>query len=216
MENNKGQTIFLSVIGIATLLVAIIGATFAYFTTTMSGDSGTVSATTAKVTGLKQTVGSIITETDIKIYPGWKKSANVKVETLGATDTDVEFKCDLVFASVGVNNLKLKVTRKDTNTTNVEFTSTYGTTAKEVNAETGITNGAGTLTIATGKFKANAEKQNMNFDYELEFPETGLDQNEGNLGQTISATVNCVPSGSVQQYTWNGTDGATQWTTTGQ
>ncbi len=35
MGENKGQTIFLSVIGIAKLLVAIIGATFAYFTTTM-------------------------------------------------------------------------------------------------------------------------------------------------------------------------------------
>ena len=35
MTENKGQTIFLSVIGIATLLVAIIGATFAYFTTSM-------------------------------------------------------------------------------------------------------------------------------------------------------------------------------------
>lgn len=37
MGENKGQTIFLSVIGIATLLVAIIGATFAYFTTSMGG-----------------------------------------------------------------------------------------------------------------------------------------------------------------------------------
>ena len=42
MTENKGQTIFLSVIGIATLLVAIIGATFAYFTTSMGGTQGTV------------------------------------------------------------------------------------------------------------------------------------------------------------------------------
>ena len=38
MDNNKGQTIFLSVIGIATLLVAIIGATFAYFSITVTGN----------------------------------------------------------------------------------------------------------------------------------------------------------------------------------
>lgn len=38
MDNNKGQTIFLSVIGIATLLVAIIGATFAYFSLTVTGN----------------------------------------------------------------------------------------------------------------------------------------------------------------------------------
>lgn len=40
MDNNRGQTIFLSVIGIATLLVAIIGATFAYFSITVTGNEG--------------------------------------------------------------------------------------------------------------------------------------------------------------------------------
>lgn len=38
MDNGKGQTIFLSVIGIATLLVAIIGATFAWFSVTVQGN----------------------------------------------------------------------------------------------------------------------------------------------------------------------------------
>ena len=36
MENKKGSGIFLSVIGVATLIVAIIGATFAYFSATAS------------------------------------------------------------------------------------------------------------------------------------------------------------------------------------
>ena len=52
MGENKGQTIFLSVIGIATLLVAIIGATFAYFTTTMKpaeGSGAGASVNTAKI-----------------------------------------------------------------------------------------------------------------------------------------------------------------------
>jgi len=35
MENNKGSMIVLTVIGIATLLIAVIGATFAYFTVTL-------------------------------------------------------------------------------------------------------------------------------------------------------------------------------------
>ena len=38
MEDGKGQTIFLSIIGIATLLVAIIGATFAWFSITVTGN----------------------------------------------------------------------------------------------------------------------------------------------------------------------------------
>ena len=38
MEDGRGQTIFLSIIGIATLLVAIIGATFAWFSITVTGN----------------------------------------------------------------------------------------------------------------------------------------------------------------------------------
>ena len=38
MDEVKGQTIFLSIIGIATLLVAIIGATFAWFSITVTGN----------------------------------------------------------------------------------------------------------------------------------------------------------------------------------
>ena len=38
MEDAKGQTIFLSIIGIATLLVAIVGATFAWFSITVTGN----------------------------------------------------------------------------------------------------------------------------------------------------------------------------------
>lgn len=39
MENKKGSGIFLSVIGVATLIVAIIGATFAYFSATAAGEN---------------------------------------------------------------------------------------------------------------------------------------------------------------------------------
>ena len=38
MEEAKSQTIFLSIIGIATLLVAIVGATFAWFSITVTGN----------------------------------------------------------------------------------------------------------------------------------------------------------------------------------
>ena len=38
MEEVKGQSIFLSIIGIATLLVAIVGATFAWFSITVTGN----------------------------------------------------------------------------------------------------------------------------------------------------------------------------------
>ena len=37
-SNRKGNTILLTVIAVATLLVAVVGATFAYFTASVSGN----------------------------------------------------------------------------------------------------------------------------------------------------------------------------------
>lgn len=45
MENNNGKGIFYGVIGIATLIVAIVGATFAYFTATVQSDEGAINVT---------------------------------------------------------------------------------------------------------------------------------------------------------------------------
>lgn len=39
MENKRGQGIFLGIVGVATLVVAIIGATFAYFSASISGSN---------------------------------------------------------------------------------------------------------------------------------------------------------------------------------
>ena len=62
MGNNKGSGIFLGVIGVATLIVAIIGATFAFFGANISSPEGAVSVTTTQlslgysdiITGLKK------------------------------------------------------------------------------------------------------------------------------------------------------------------
>lgn len=58
MENNKGRGIFYGVIGVATLVVAIIGATFAYFSATITLE-GNVQAGTANIalTMLEETGG---------------------------------------------------------------------------------------------------------------------------------------------------------------
>jgi len=48
MENRKGSGIFLGVVSIATLIVAIIGATFAYFSATVSG-AGNVNVTSYEI-----------------------------------------------------------------------------------------------------------------------------------------------------------------------
>ncbi len=57
-NNNRGSMIILTVIGIATLLIAVIGATFAYFTVTIQGNP-----TAPNVTVQSKTLGVIEFET---------------------------------------------------------------------------------------------------------------------------------------------------------
>ena len=106
MGENKGQTIFLSVIGIATLLVAIIGATFAYFTTSMGGTQGTVKATTAKIGAASFTAQSV---SGTAVLPGWTSEAKTVTVTLGASDYDVKYTCTLDMTKNPLTDLTLTV-----------------------------------------------------------------------------------------------------------
>ena len=78
----RKNTVLLTVIAIATLLVAVVGATFAYFTatSTSSGDDvGTATAKTAKVGGAKLEASSI-TQVGKMDYPGGVLITGTKVE----------------------------------------------------------------------------------------------------------------------------------------
>lgn len=92
MDNNRGQTIFLSVIGIATLLVAIIGATFAYFSITVTGNenASSIFITTAVLGEVTFTDGTEI-KLD-KIRPEDDKTLNpneaTKTFTVAYTGTE--------------------------------------------------------------------------------------------------------------------------------
>ena len=59
MENRKGSGIFLGVIGVATLVVAIIGATFAYFSATAQSAYNAVTAQSTQLSlGYEDTTGT--------------------------------------------------------------------------------------------------------------------------------------------------------------
>ena len=51
MDNNKSRGIFLGVLSVATLIVSIIGATFAFFVANASGNTGAAQAGAANVAG---------------------------------------------------------------------------------------------------------------------------------------------------------------------
>ena len=192
MNDNKGQTIFLSVIGIATLLVAIIGATFAYFTTQMTGDSanintttGTVGAATFTAEGISETDENDDPTADSKILPGWTSGDKTVTATLGTSDYDVDYVCNLVVNTNEIEDLYLTVSGDNFVTAANNYK--VDKVAKE-NTETGTAAGTPvTIKIAEGTLKSGETKT---MKYALTFAETGTDQN-AQQNKTVSAVVSC-------------------------
>lgn len=89
MDNNKGQTIFLSVIGIATLLVAIIGATFAYFSITVTGneEASSIIVTTATLGQISFADGTQINWDKVNLEKGGADKTESKTFTVANTAT---------------------------------------------------------------------------------------------------------------------------------
>ena len=91
MENSKGQTLFLSVIGVATLLVAIIGATFAWFSVDVTGNANaeSVYVETMKLGSVTYTDSNAITLTNVKpITADEVDEDNIKTFSVAQTDTN--------------------------------------------------------------------------------------------------------------------------------
>lgn len=85
MDDAKGQTIFLSIIGIATLLVAIIGATFAWFSITVTGNDNP-----SDIVITSGTLGqvSFVDGTNIEINNLMPGTFTTKTFTVSQTDTE--------------------------------------------------------------------------------------------------------------------------------
>lgn len=171
MGENKGQTIFLSVIGIATLLVAIIGATFAYFTTTMENhDAVTGTVTTATISAVTLTGTTFSGE---NILPGWTSGEKTfTIETQNITgDASAEYICKIAKTGEGTStDFEYQITGADT--------TTYGEWTAVPAAAT---------EVARGVIKVG----NLNDAYKIQFRfnETGAVQT--NQGQTFGAAVTC-------------------------
>lgn len=110
----KKNTILLTVIAIATLLVAVVGATFAYFTaqvTTNNDDKNNVDVTTAALATATMDLGPQVTAEDI--YPGAKVVKPIHVTggcREGATtctpiNTDITITPDFTNAMVDGKNV---------------------------------------------------------------------------------------------------------------
>ena len=87
MENNKQNTALLIVIAVATLLVAVVGATFAYFTANSSNTStSTVSTTSGQMTITYGDGTNAVTISTLNVQPSDTILVN-KTFTLTGTNT---------------------------------------------------------------------------------------------------------------------------------
>jgi len=91
MNEGKGQTIFLSVIGIATLLVAIIGATFAWFSVNVSGndEASSIFVTTAVLGSITFTDGTEIRMENIRPETSPSRTKTFTVANTGEGSNDL-------------------------------------------------------------------------------------------------------------------------------
>lgn len=175
MKENRSNTLLLTVIGVATLLVAVIGASFAYFTATISGSE---SATTVTVGA-----GSLAIA-----YAGGASIETAALQPVPTPDDPVATK---TFTITGTNStsaimpytIKLVVTgntfTSNTLTYDLDSTNTGGNGyVVPDKAETGIATGASNITLGTGYFSGVVSSSVHTYVLHIYFPDNGENQDE--------------------------------------
>ena len=187
----KKNTILLTVIAVATLLVAVVGATFAYFTASgsVSGDdsSSTGNINTAQTATIGLTQTDLTGENEDVIYPGTMIAVGLSLAPTktGGTDTNQEYTISYTVSgsvalmdSTGATPTAFKYPVKwslyqvsaseDTPVdcdpvvpTNDGGQTTYKQTCTKAASFTGDTEGAGTL-VKTGTIEAGTTTASIN------------------------------------------------------
>ena len=81
----KKNVVFLTVLAVATLLTAVVGTTFAYFTATVTGnDTATETSIKTATLGVTYSDGAQVTGTNI--VPGWTATKTISVENTSNVD----------------------------------------------------------------------------------------------------------------------------------
>lgn len=189
MDNNKkGNTVLLTVIAVATLLVAVVGATFAYFTATVTGNdtASSVVVSTAKVGTITYTNGNELTLTNA--YPG--ATASITFTVASANDSTTNVKYGIAWDSI-TNGF---VTKSDLVYTLTGSNSGNAGTVINVASETQVPDTAGTI-ASTGVL---APGETHTYTLTVTFKETGVDQNS-NQGKNFVGRIQ-VNTGDTETY----------------
>lgn len=178
-ETKKENTVLLTVIAVATLLVAVVGATFAYFTASVAGNdtASSVVVKTAQIGTITYTNGN-----EVKLdnaYPG--ATSETKTFTVAA-DTSAT-------ANVNYSLNWTNVTNGFVNKEDLVYTLT-GTNSDTANTTTLVTKTNEVAPSANTLIGSSVLKPGETHTYSLtvNFKETGSDQN-ANQGKSFTGKI---------------------------
>lgn len=181
MNSGKSSMVLLTVIAVATLLVAVVGATFAYFSATMNGRE---SATTIEVTS-----GTLSVEYDgnskisaSNLNPGAVvANKNFTVTGFVTGSTNLNYEAKLIVNNNTFSNGALVYTITSTNVSNNG--STITTTSEPV----AIPSGKTTILLGKGLFAGpTTTGSTHSYKVNITFVNKGTDQS-ADLGKTFDA-----------------------------
>ncbi|MCI8575449.1 MAG: hypothetical protein HFI09_03165 [Bacilli bacterium] len=220
----RKNTILLTVIAIATLLVAVVGATFAYFTATITDnrntdpDSGKTNITAGQVantTVVANVAGAAGKFTAENVYPGHKEVAALQVTANGAagSKTVVDFTYDVTTNDLGANNVKVSLYKSTTlipTTTNYfECTPSVETVGDDTHysetcqtksvgtlvKETTLTGGSQKVTIGQDSITTTAANTDETVYYYVVVEFVNQNADQNAvMGKTLEGTVSVVPA----------------------
>ena len=203
MKESKRNNILLTVIGIATLLIAVVGATFAYFTAVLSGqESATTVTINAGTLGITFTGGANINMQNI--YPRGNV-ASLQTSDAWATKS-FSVKANATAASTIPYALALVIDSNNFSTGALVFTltvdpgsNTNGTKAAAISTPTAVPTtgsyslGSGSIQgpttgLGVGGLGGNDEVVHA-YHLNIFFPDTGLPNQNDDQGKQLQAHV---------------------------
>ncbi len=215
MEKGRRDTVLLTVIGIATLLVAIVGATFAYFTAQLNGTNRTSTVIIRSSAG-SEVVYHSANFTESNMYPrdaAWAvkpfrlvySSANATYNytyslTLHYSNEFAADQLTYTLAHVGgycsdgtkADQISCEAANGTWNTDNVSNTGAVATTG---HVGTYIPTGSGTLPLGTGTFAANngqPKTQIHSYTLTINYPNKANVNQNSEQGHALSLWIEAV------------------------
>ena len=176
MKEGKGNRILLTIVAIATLLVAVVGATFAYFTAVLTGEEN---KTTVKV--ISGSIGIEMPESSIITVANTYPQAGVIATKDFSLKTTNDIPGSTVYYSASVVIDENTFTAGDLKYTFIKdaSSSTNGNTLTEVTVQTEIPTSGAIALGTTGSFVGDTDGEvTHTYHFNIYFPDNGENQNE--------------------------------------